>query len=74
MLVDVKHLEEKITGCSGDGRAVSSAKSKWCIKSLNVKGRATVPTLIWKFNQREELRKKRIEMAESRKVMCLTFL
>lgn len=74
MLVDVKHLEEKITGCSGDGRAVSSAKSKWCIKSLNVKGRATVPRLIWKFNQREELQKKRIEMAESCKVMCLTFL
>ena len=27
-LVDVKHLEEKITGCSGDGRPANSAKSK----------------------------------------------
>lgn len=73
MLVGVKHLEDKITGCSGDGRPVSSAKSKWCTKSLNVKGWATVPRLIWKFNQREELQKKRIEMAEGCKVMCLTF-
>jgi len=74
MLADVKRLEEKITGCSGNGRTLSSGKSKWCIKSLDVKGWAAVPRLIWKFNQREELQKKRIETAESCKVMCLTFL